>query len=94
MSKHTDGPWKVIGGDEDTYDICPDDAIGGVVAIAYSEANAKLIAAAPGLLELADQYASECAECTGDGVLDATGESCPDCAHIRAVIARARPGLS
>lgn len=53
MSKHTDGPWNFVVSDEDelVYDITPTDAIGGVVAIAYNEANAKLIAAATELLE-------------------------------------------
>jgi len=60
-------------------------------------ANARLIAAAPDLLELAEQYASECGECNGSGrditLLD-NGEYGPDidceaCADIRAVIAQA-----
>lgn len=50
MSKHTDGPWSFVVSDEDEYDITPTNDIGGVVAIAYDEANAKLIAAAPELL--------------------------------------------
>lgn len=56
-------------------------------------ANARLIAAAPDLLSIAQQYASECAECNGTGALP-SGEAgfipaCPDCADIRAAIARA-----
>lgn len=50
-----------------------------------SEANARLIAAAPDLLALAKQYASECAECGGQSVIP----PCEDCADIRAVIVKA-----
>lgn len=56
-----------------------------------------LIAAAPALLALARQYASECGECDGKGTVaerDQHGgyiddKPCPDCADIRAVIAKA-----
>lgn len=52
MNEHTEGPWNVVAGDdEDVYDITPADCIGGVVAVAYDAGNAKLIAAAPELLE-------------------------------------------
>jgi hypothetical protein len=51
------------------------------------QANAKLIAAAPGLLELARKYASECAECLGGK--DSDSSACEACADIRAVIDRA-----
>lgn len=56
------------------------------------EANARLIAAAPDLLALAKQYASECAMCGGtnrDPWNDPKGKPCADCADIRAVIAKA-----
>jgi hypothetical protein len=52
------------------------------------EANARLIAAAPDLLALAKQYASECAGCDGTGYIS-SWEKCADCADIRAVIAKA-----
>ena len=59
--------------------------------------NARLIAAAPDLLALAQQYASECSSCDGAGkvqMLSATGHpagevDCEDCADIRAVITKA-----
>jgi hypothetical protein len=61
----------------------------------FSEANARLIAAAPDLLALAHQYASECAECGGTGTVvpwslkpDVT-EACSECTDIRAVIDKA-----
>ena len=63
-----------------------------------SAADMALIVTAPDLLALAKRYASECAECGGDGVLHAdssaypdmkAGADCPDCADIRAVIAKA-----
>mgnify|MGYP006890191537 CR=1 FL=1 len=50
------------------------------------------------LLALAKQYAGECSECGGTGVLhdnsyvypcQQAGGPCPDCADIRAVIAKA-----
>lgn len=55
----------------------------------------RLIAAAPKLYDLARQYASECAECNGIGVLQfesdtypgrKAGETCPECADIRDVL--------
>lgn len=56
------------------------------------EANARLVAAAPDLLELARQYAAECGECDGTGNIgnfDTGDQHCPDCFGIRAVIAKA-----
>ena len=67
-----------------------------------SEANARLIAAAPDLLILAKKFASECAECDGTGLIsihvhgsdtqaayDADDQPCPDCHDIRVVITKA-----
>lgn len=58
-----------------------------------------LVKAAPDLLALARQYASECGECTGKGVIhvkqwpggiEVDGErDCEDCADVRKVIAKA-----
>lgn len=63
-------------------------------------ANARLIAAAPELLAMVQQYASECAHCGGTGVIQRTvvisgcederDDDCPDCADIRALIAKAK----
>jgi hypothetical protein len=50
-------------------------------------ANARLMAASPDLLALAYQYASECGECWGEGVVN--GAACGQCLDIRAVIAKA-----
>lgn len=52
------------------------------------------VAAASELLELAKTYASECAECDGNGWLMSHGRptDCADCADIRAVIERAERG--
>ena len=107
---HTPGPWLVTADedDEEGYSVTVADALFDTVAQLTPQrkdgeelANARLIAAAPDLLELARQYASECAECGGDGTIEA-GENidkaagmiperqpCPDCAGIRAVIAKA-----
>lgn len=65
-------------------------------------ADARLIASAPDLYALAEQYASECAECNGTGLVsfktwaggiefDNDDQPCPDCADIRAVLAKAAP---
>lgn len=87
MSKHTRGPWKAHEYESPRgYYFVKSETTTEKIAGGQSmdcEANAKLIAAAPELLELARQYASECAECGGDG------GSCPECADIRAVIAKA-----
>lgn len=43
------------------------------------------------LLDLAKQYASECGECDGTGKLSGEvgfEEACPECADIRALIAK------
>jgi DnaJ-class molecular chaperone len=84
----------------------------GLVAVVYGhhdkdgqyslEPNLKLIAASPDLLALAIQYASECAECDGTGIVsrqiggDGYGDRCagvadveapcPDCEDIRKVL--------
>jgi hypothetical protein len=98
----TPGPWHVDG-----YFIRRPDGKAVAEALWFNKemwpevdidpvANAILIAAAPDLLALAKQYASECATCDGtemvmgrgpDGEPD--GDRCPDCADIRAVIAKA-----
>lgn len=93
MSAHTPGPWTLS-----PYSSIVGIAIsGGGFVIAgvrggreFSEANARLIAAAPDLLALAKQFASECSECEGLGYHD-DGERapCPDCFDIRAVIDKA-----
>lgn len=70
-----------------------DDSIGELEA----QANARLVAVAPDLLALAHQYADECAECSGNGVVwtslteaqEDVEEPCPACADIRAVINKA-----
>lgn len=63
MSKHTQGPWEVEHADENVFDIVPDDSIGGTVAIAYDEGNAKLIAAAPEMRKWLEKLVEE------DGIL-------------------------
>ena len=56
MNKHTPGPWNRIKGDRNVYSaagtVCKNPAIlGGGSAAANWEANARLIAAAPDLLD-------------------------------------------
>lgn len=73
-------------------------------AIPEMKANARLIAAAPDLLALAKQYASECAGCNGSGVgreafsvlggeVTSVDIPCEDCADIRKVIAKVEDRL-
>lgn len=102
VATSTPGPWKLndpndvsaeLYGGEDGYQLItagsgafPD---GFYLAGFMSAKNAKLIVAAPALLALARQFASECAECTGTGISEDTGKDCESCDDIRAVIAEA-----
>lgn len=74
------------------------DAIYGAVGKEQQTANARLIAAAPDLLAIAREYADSCLDCSGSGTVQRydTDDSdcavtefvdCPECAHVRAVIA-------
>lgn len=102
MSGHTPGPWVVVIGKNISVGPCP----GKRVALCnydngpIEKANATLIAAAPKLLALAEQCASECASCNGTGLVsfktfpggievDNDDQPCQDCADIREVIAKA-----
>ena len=97
---HTPGPWRAS----------PDSSIVGTAVLAKGglviasvlgerdavRSNAALIAAAPDLLALAKRYASECAQCDGDGRIlvtfndrEAEYDPCEACADIRAVIEKA-----
>ena len=97
---HTPGPWRAT----------PHNSIVGTGIVAnrgivvasvlgvpeVCQANARLIAASPDLLALAKRYASECAQCDGDGRIlvtfndrEAEYDPCEACADIRAVIAKA-----
>jgi hypothetical protein len=92
---HTPGPWEpkridrhhwVIGDGVARTQVPPE---GGEEMI---EANARLIAAAPDLLELAHQMARECCDCNyGGGAtgLGSEGAPCESCGHIRALIEKA-----
>jgi hypothetical protein len=88
------------------YDDDDDDiAMPGYISPAEAEANARVMAAAPELLALAQKLASECAECNGTGTRHGTigGDGygdrcaaiadveydCEECADIREVIAKA-----
>lgn len=60
MNKHTPGPWNRIKGDRNVYSaagtVCKTPAIlGGGSAATNWEANARLIAAAPDLLEALEE---------------------------------------
>lgn len=106
---HTPGPWKWYWREEDGKANCgvfweklPGHAYAVARAPQYEkwaqwEANARLIAAAPDLLALAKQYASECSWCSGTGTIEhvpfdngvSSTSKCIQCADIRAVIAKA-----
>lgn len=53
------------------------------------EADARLMAVAPKLLQLAEQYASECGECAGTGTT-IEDRDCANCRFIRDAIAQAK----
>lgn len=115
---HTPGPWReyapeIDGVVDDTYRIilsgqgyfAPSDGPGWSISGFIPPEDAQLIAAAPDLLAVAKQYASECGECNGTGQVVvgveqmAHGElgvetlpitaPCEDCAFIRDAIAKA-----
>ena len=106
---HTPGPWEAYRDDErEEYSIGKSLARLGTRLVATVQfgfdepaeseqhANARLIAAAPDLLALAKQYASECSNCDGEGRLFVQFEGrmedvgpCEACADIRAVIEKA-----
>jgi hypothetical protein len=118
MTKHTPGPWNVgkSNGNKMTV-ICldPEQSAGTAIAFTVSrdkrsleqcEADARLIAAAPELLEELEKYVKACDLCDGYGIIEyqpsgidgylPTGdanfvtEDCPRCAKASAVIAKAK----
>ena len=104
MSQHTPGPWSINEWPQRDAEIRIGAANTPLIATVHlrdesingQKANAHLIAAAPELLQLAKQYASECAECAGRGALGAPGNDrprieCPECKFIRDLIRRATP---
>lgn len=87
MNKHTPGPWNRIKGDRNVYSaagtVCKTPAIlGGGSAATNWEANARLIAAAPDLLEALEALL-DYAESGWDHFPDVS-------VNARAAIARAR----
>lgn len=111
---HTSGPWQVGSdeqrgaGDGSLVGLWIECADGARVGQAFGNcrittdeavrANARLFAAAPDLLAMVRQYASECAECDGEGEVliedddfdrEPWWQPCPDCQDIREVIAMA-----
>ena len=98
-ASHTPGPWHVY----ERNSLCIESAAGNIALVNLaraSEADARLIAAAPDLLKLAREYAGACINCGGsaeiirnkssDGdPLHDFAEPCPECEHIQDVIAKA-----
>lgn len=86
--QHTPGPWAAHETDTRTAIKSADRTVAYVQMAPGEYFNAALIEAAPALLELAMQYATECMECAGVGVtLD--NEDCADCRDVREIIAQA-----
>lgn len=105
-TQRTPGPWKAVRVGNDFR--IERDVEDGAIATVYNapdgigEGDASLIAAAPDLLALAQQFAKECAECDGTGLVsrkfyvegienDADDQPCDECADIRAVLAKVTP---
>ena len=92
MSAHTPGPWTVgistdRGARQGRVYVLAGQPF-RTVTVAESETDARLIAAAPDLLTLAHQYASECGECAGTRVMP-DDEPCEECAYVWRVIDQA-----
>mgnify|MGYP000961965387 CR=1 FL=1 len=93
MSKHTPAPWSI---DECTGHIIPSSGVGGGIcdpwgdSIEQMEANARLIAAAPELLEACKNIVAAC-ELTDDAYYDAIDTAIN---IARAAIAKAEGGAS
>lgn len=101
--RHTPGPWQRGHRTETRIAIvAPREASAGTRTVAYvnigphEEEDAALIACAPEMLAMIEQYASECGECSGSGLsvtLTEAGEYGPDadcdqCADIRELLAK------
>ncbi len=92
-AKHTPGPWHyTVGGNGYSvvgapYTFRDGSVISPLVATVHGmqSHNADLIAAAPKLYALAQQYASECGECAGTGVCP-DDEPCEECLFIRVIL--------
>lgn len=90
MTTHTPGPWTHSNFTRDLgFMVGAEGATGTIVCEQVrTKANARLIAAAPDLLALAHQYASECGDCAGERI-DPDDEPCEACADIWRVIDQA-----
>lgn len=93
--RHTPGPWIVIpsGHGHPTEYLCVQyGADERYTSLEMLPLDAHLTAAAPDLLALARQYASECADCGGSAEIQVSeheAEPCESCAEIWAVINKA-----
>lgn len=93
-TQHTPGPWRVQQVGTPGYFVVRALCRG---PLPMTEANARLMAAAPDLLALAHKYADECSECGGTATVwthppdpqDAKDLPCPACKDIWEVIERA-----
>lgn len=78
MSEHSPGPWKWDGGLR-IYDATDEQ----VAKVEASDADARLIAAAPELLDLVRRYERGCCCHPTDGL-----DACPECREAAALLAR------
>lgn len=107
-TKHTPGPWQIIGSDNATPHIMTHEAAGildreflvcampAEISHSYNSwANARLIAAAPDLLEALQEFVDNvcCENCMSNGFDPEDKTDCQDCSDLtekaRAAIARA-----
>ena len=96
-TNHTPGPWHYGKefkpargfGLQDVISISVQGQVVAHVNCGFNsgEQDARLIAVAPELLQLAEQYASECGECAGTGITP-DDSPCEECRFIRAVISK------
>lgn len=78
-----DGGFEVVGPHQEPVALIP-----SLASPRDALAVARLVAAAPDLLALAQQVATECGDCHGTGAEIPSGKPCEACADIRAVIAK------
>lgn len=94
-TKHTQGPWRVVPSngmawDEWLVEVASDEFLTPGIAEVYEEADARLIAAAPDLLEMLELMAAQ-HRC---GCRHPACKRCRDDDECAAIIARAKGGAA
>lgn len=98
-AKHTPGPWLIQEPGLVTYKpevvVAGHDPVVAIVRATFSQtifdANTRLIAAAPDLLEACKWTATRCADCDGQGRMyfESEPNGCMSCEPVRDAIAKA-----